>query len=38
LLSVGATRSDPKIDAGELAAWTTVGSAILSLDETISNR
>jgi Protein of unknown function (DUF1553)/Protein of unknown function (DUF1549)/Concanavalin A-like lectin/glucanases superfamily/Planctomycete cytochrome C len=38
LLGVGATRSDPKIDAGELAAWTTVGSAILSLDETISNR
>jgi hypothetical protein len=38
LLSVGATRSNPKIDASELAAWTTVGSAILSLDETISNR
>jgi hypothetical protein len=38
LLSVGATRSNPTINASELAAWTTVGSAILSLDETISNR
>ena len=38
LLSVGATRPDPKINASELAAWTTVASAILSLDETISNR
>ncbi|HXJ92538.1 MAG TPA: DUF1553 domain-containing protein [Terriglobia bacterium] len=38
LLSVGATRSDPKISGSELAAWTTVGNAILSLDETISDR
>ena len=38
LLSVGASRCSPKIDASELAAWTTVASAILNLDETITNQ
>jgi hypothetical protein len=36
LLSVGASRSDPKLDPKELAAWTTVASMILNLDETIT--
>jgi hypothetical protein len=36
LLSVGESKSDPKLDAGELAAWTTVASTILNLDETIT--
>jgi hypothetical protein len=37
LLSVGASRCNPKINPGELAAWTTVASTILNLDETITN-
>ena len=36
LLTVGASRSDPKFDPKELAAWTTVASIILNLDETIT--
>ncbi|MCP5118401.1 MAG: DUF1553 domain-containing protein, partial [bacterium] len=36
LLDVGEWRSDPKLDQTELAAWTTVASVILNLDETIS--
>jgi len=38
LLRVGASQCNPRIDAGELAAWTTVASAILNLDETITNQ
>lgn len=38
LLSVGASRCNPKINPSELAAWTTVASAILNLDETITNQ
>jgi hypothetical protein len=36
LLSVGESKWDRKLDASELAAWTTVASAILNLDETIT--
>ncbi len=36
LLAVGESRFNPKLDPGELAAWTTVASTILNLDETIS--
>ncbi len=36
LLSVGATTSNPKLNPKELAAWTTVASIILNLDETIT--
>jgi len=35
-LHVGQSPCDPKLDAAELAAWTTVTSAILNLDETIT--
>ena len=36
LLSVGASRYDPRLNKSELAAWTTVASMILNLDETIT--
>jgi hypothetical protein len=36
LLGVGESKWDEKLDASELAAWTTVASAILNLDETIT--
>jgi hypothetical protein len=36
LLSVGESKWDRQLDASELAAWTTVASAILNLDETIT--
>jgi len=36
LLQVGESRVDTKLDAGELAAWTTVAGVILNLDETIT--
>jgi hypothetical protein len=36
LLSVGEAKWNEKIGAPELAAWTTVASAILSLDEVIT--
>nr|MBA3440548.1 DUF1553 domain-containing protein [Pyrinomonadaceae bacterium] len=36
LLHVGDAPNDPKFDTAELAAWTTVASAILNLDETIT--
>ena len=36
LLSVGASTYDPHINKAELAAWTTVASMILNLDETIT--
>lgn len=36
LLSVGNSQVDSTIDAAELAAWTSVASILLNLDETIS--
>ncbi|MGQ0634909.1 MAG: PSD1 and planctomycete cytochrome C domain-containing protein [Planctomycetaceae bacterium] len=36
LLSVGESPRNPAFDAAELAAWTTLASAILNLDETVS--
>jgi hypothetical protein len=38
LLSVGETVRDKRLDPAELAAWTTVASAILNLDETITKQ
>ena len=38
LLHVGESKFDSKLDAGELAAWTTVASVILNLDETITKQ
>jgi hypothetical protein len=38
LLAVGDSPRDPNLDEIELAAWTTVASTILNLDETISRR
>jgi hypothetical protein len=38
LLSVGESPRDKRVDAAELAAWTTVASAILNLDETITKQ
>jgi len=36
LLSVGEAKVDSKLDQRELAAWTTLASMILNLDETIT--
>jgi hypothetical protein len=36
LLNVGDSKPDARLDSGELAAWTTVASVILNLDETIT--
>jgi hypothetical protein len=36
LLSVGESKRNEKLDAAELAAWTTIASVILNLDETIT--
>jgi hypothetical protein len=36
LIGTGESKVDPKLDASELAAWTTVASTILNLDETIT--
>ena len=36
LLTVGSSKVDTAIEAGELAAWTSVASILLNLDETIS--
>ncbi len=38
LLKVGASNCDPELDPKELAAWTTVASIILNLDETITKQ
>ncbi len=38
LLSVGASPASSKLDSKELAAWTTVASIILNLDETITKQ
>jgi len=36
LLSVGESKHNEKLDLAELAAWTTVASVILNLDETVT--
>lgn len=36
LLEIGESRRDGRLDPSELAAWTTVASVILNLDETIT--
>jgi hypothetical protein len=36
LLAVGASKSDPRLNPKELAAWTTVAGIILNLDETVT--
>ncbi len=36
LLTVGSSKVDTTIEAGELAAWTSLASILLNLDETIS--
>jgi hypothetical protein len=36
LLAVGDSKSDPRLNPKELAAWTTVAGVILNLDETIT--
>ncbi len=38
LVSVGSSPRNPSLDVTELAAWTTVASVILCLDETITRR
>jgi mono/diheme cytochrome c family protein len=38
LLNVGESPRDKTLDAAELAAWTTVASAILNLDETVTKQ
>jgi hypothetical protein len=38
LLNVGESKRDGKLDPSELAAWTSVTSAILNLDETITKQ
>jgi hypothetical protein len=37
LLAVGQSPADPSLDELELAAWTTVASVILNLDEAVTN-
>jgi hypothetical protein len=36
LLAVGESPRDPQLDVAELAAWTTIASIVLNLDETIT--
>jgi hypothetical protein len=36
LLSVGSFKSEAGLDRSELAAWTTIASMILNLDETVT--
>ena len=38
LIDVGESARDSRLDAAELAAWTTVASVILNLDETITKQ
>jgi hypothetical protein len=38
LIDVGESGRDSRLDAAELAAWTTVASVILNLDETITKQ
>jgi hypothetical protein len=36
LIAIGVSQPDPKLPAGELAAWTLVGNLILNLDEVMN--
>ncbi len=36
LIAVGETKADPKLNTGELAAWTMIANLILNLDEVIN--
>jgi hypothetical protein len=36
LLGVGSFKADPSLDQSELAAWSTIASMILNLDETVT--
>jgi len=36
LLGVGNFKADPSLDQSELAAWSTIASMILNLDETVT--
>jgi hypothetical protein len=38
LLAVGESVRDKRLNASELAAWTTVASVILNLDETVTKQ
>jgi hypothetical protein len=38
LLSVGESASDKRLDPAQLAAWTTVASVLLNLDETVTRQ
>jgi hypothetical protein len=38
LVAIGESARDARVDVAELAAWTTVTSAILNLDETITKQ
>ena len=38
LIGVGESARDSRLDPAELAAWTTVASVILNLDETITKQ
>ena len=38
LLDVGESARNPRVDVAELAAWTTVASTVLNLDETITKQ
>jgi hypothetical protein len=38
LVEVGESARNPKLDVAELAAWTTIASVILNLDETITKQ
>jgi hypothetical protein len=38
LVTIGESPRDPRLDEAELAAWTTVASTILNLDETITKQ
>ncbi len=37
LLAVGESLADPALDVAELAAWTTIASVVLNLDEAVTN-
>jgi hypothetical protein len=36
LIATGETKPDPRLDPGELAAWTLIGNILLNLDEAIT--
>ncbi len=36
LIAIGESKADPKLNAGELAAWTMVANLVLNLDEVIN--